>query len=626
MASADAAWQPRFGAWVVGEGTRFRVWAPTRERVEVVLESGARAGDSLSLARAPDALHAVFVPGVGAGDRYWYRLDGEGPFPDPVSRCQPAGVHASSEVIDPRRFGWSDGAWRGVALEDLVVYELHVGTFSPAGTFGGVAERLSYLRALGVTAIELMPLADFPGCRNWGYDGVSLFAPARCYGTPDDLRRLVDTAHAAGIGVLLDVVYNHFGPDGAYVHAFSPWVFSKRHRTPWGDAINLDGPHSDIVRALLIENAIHWIREYHFDGLRLDATHALIDDGPRHFVAELAAAVHAAVSHRQVLVIAEDERNLVQILRPERTGGWGVDAVWADDFHHQVHTALTGEHDGYYADYAGTATDLAETLRHGWFYHGQHSAYRRGPRGSDPVGIEPRRFVICLQNHDQIGNRAFGDRLHQMTDLPAYRAASVLFVLAPETPLLFMGQEWAASAPFRYFTDHHQELGRLVTEGRRREFSRFAAFQDQRARDRIPDPQAEETFESSRLDWSELGCEPHRSVARLYAALLALRRTEAALRSATWDRVEVLAAGDQGLLMCRGAVGAPTVAIGVWLRGAGVGEFVLPQWVPAASGWQRALTTEDGEWCADPVPPEIEVTGSRLRVTFHRPGAVVLRC
>ncbi len=257
MAPEDGAWEPRFGAWVEGEGTRFRVWAPTHERVDVVVESGARAGYSVRLSRAADELHAIFVPGVGAGDRYWYRLDGEGPFPDPASRCQPAGVHGPSQVIDPRRFVWSDAAWTGVALEDLVVYELHVGTFSPTGTFDGVAERLSYLRELGVTAIELMPLADFPGRRNWGYDGVSLFAPARCYGTPDDLRRLVDAAHARGIGVLLDVVYNHLGPDGAYMCVFSPWVFSKRHRTPWGDAINLDGPHSDLVRALLIENAVH---------------------------------------------------------------------------------------------------------------------------------------------------------------------------------------------------------------------------------------------------------------------------------------------------------------------------------------------------------------------------------
>ncbi len=325
-------------------------------------------------------------------------------------------------------------------------------------------------------------------------------------------------------------------------------------------------------------------------------------------------------------MIAEDERNLAQMLRPERVGGWGIDAVWADDFHHQVHRALTGDRDGYYADFTGTAEDLAETMRQGWFYRGQFSGYRGHPRGSDPAGIEPRRFVICLQNHDQIGNRAFGDRLHDATELPAYRAASVLLLVAPETPLLFMGQEWAASSPFRYFTDHHRQLGRLVTEGRRREFAGFAAFRDPRARDRIPDPQADETFASSRLNWSETGTEPHASMLRLYVALLALRRTEPALRSGSWDQVDVRAVGDEAVLTCRGAVGAPTLMIAVWLRGAGVAALTPPPWITGASGWEPVLTTEDEAWCGDPVPPVIDLSGACPRVTFRRPGAVVLRC
>ncbi|HXH06040.1 MAG TPA: malto-oligosyltrehalose trehalohydrolase, partial [Vicinamibacterales bacterium] len=518
-----AGWAPFFGAVPVDGGARFRVWAPGARAVTVVVETGAAAGEH-ALAREPDDTFTAVVGGARPGDRYRLRRDGGPPMPDPASRFQPEGVHGPSEIVDPAAFEWHDTDWPGVAAGDLVLYELHVGTFTPEGTFAAAAARLPYLRDLGVTAIELMPVADFPGRRNWGYDPAALFAPARCYGPPDDLRRLVDTAHALGLAVHLDVVYNHLGPDGAYLAAFSPPFFTDRHRSPWGAGVNLDGPGSAMVRRFLIENALHWLHEYHIDGLRLDATHALADDGPRHFLAELASAVHAAARGRPALVIAEDSRNLAVLVREPDEGGWGLDGVWADDFHHVVRVMLAGDRDGYYADYEGTTAELAATLRDGWLYQGRMSRYLGAPRGSDPRGVPKRKFVIAIQNHDQVGNRAFGDRLHHAIDPAAYRAASALLLLAPETPLLFMGQEWAATTPFLYFTDHGPELGARVSAGRRREFARFAAFRDERARARIPDPQAESTFLASRLRWEEPERPPHGAVLRLYRRLLALRR------------------------------------------------------------------------------------------------------
>ncbi|HVM98112.1 MAG TPA: alpha-amylase family glycosyl hydrolase, partial [Candidatus Acidoferrales bacterium] len=428
---------PRLGATCEGGGIRFCVWAPQRNCVEVVLESGPNAG-SVHALPALDALFSGVVGAAGVGDRYRYRLDGEGPYPDPASRFQPEGVHGPSEIIDPTLFGWSDVNWTGVHLSNLSIYELHVGTFGPNGTFGQVTERLPYLRDLGVAAIELMPVADFPGTRNWGYDGVALFAPARCYGRPDDLRRLVNVAHGLGLGVILDVVYNHLGPDGNYLNCFSPFYFSKHHLTPWGDAVNLDGPHCGMVRELFFQNAVHWLREYHIDGLRLDATHALIDEGPRHFVAELTSRVRESIDGREAVVIAEDQRNLSSMLRPETEGGWDLDAVWADDFHHQMRRILAGDHEGYYAEYSASMDDLATALREGWLRRDPVPVEEARLILSDDA-VERQRLVICIENHDQVGNRAFGDRLHHEIDLAAYRAASVLLFCAPETPLLFMG-------------------------------------------------------------------------------------------------------------------------------------------------------------------------------------------
>jgi maltooligosyltrehalose trehalohydrolase len=602
------------------------VWAPGRRAVDLIAEQ--QDGPSpRPLRPLADGFFGGAFDDILAGAEYRYILDGEGPFPDPASRFQPHGVHGPSAVVDPRAFEWSDGAWQGRPLDGIVIYELHVGTFSPTGTFAGVAERLPYLRDLGVTAIELMPVADFPGTRNWGYDGVALFAPARCYGQPDDLRQLVDAAHGLGIAVLLDVVYNHFGPDGAYLHAFSPYYITRRRESPWGASLNLDGEQAAHVREFLVENALHWLHEYHLDGLRLDATHALHDDSAPHFLEELVARIHGSVTDRQVLLVAEDHRNLSTMVRPAAEGGWGLDAVWADDFHHEVRRLVAGDADGYYGDYRGTSAEIATTIARGWLYTGQRSEYLGEPRGTDPAGIPPPRFVFCLQNHDQIGNRALGERLNVEIALAAYRAASVLLLTAPQTPLLFMGQEWAAGTPFLYFTDHHAELGRLVTEGRRREFDRFAAFADPDARGRIPDPQAEATFLASCLDWSEHGHEDHAATLRLYTALLALRRRQPALRSAEQGTFDVRPA-DQATIAIQRTIGIDTIVSVVRLTGAGtvdLGGLGLPGMPTRPVRWTCLLTTEDSAFSRDPMPPRVAWPDKGPVVHFARPSAVIFQ-
>ena len=628
MTATVNRWTPSLGAWLQPDGASFRVWAPDRERVDVVVErpGGPRVH---ALGRSTDGMFSGVLPGLRAGDRYRYRLDDDRVLPDPASRFQPEGVHGPSQLVDPRAFDWTDDRWAGRDLEDIVFYELHVGTFTPEGTFAGVTSRLPELAALGVTAVELMPVADFAGSRNWGYDGVALFAPARCYGAPDDLRRLVDAAHGLGLAVFLDVVYNHLGPDGAYLSAFSPYYFTDRHHTPWGAGLNFDGDHSAMVRAFFIENAHHWVHEYHIDGLRLDATHAIADDSPRHFLAELPARLRRSVSGRRVLVVAEDHRNLNWMLKSEDEGGWALDAVWADAFHHQCRRLLAGDSEGYYRDFSGSTDDLATTIRQGWFYTGQFSTHLGERRGTDPAGIPASRFVICLQNHDQIGNRALGQRLNDQLDQPAYRAASVLLLMAPQTPLIFMGQEWAAGTPFLYFTDHHPELGRLVTEGRRGEFRHFAAFSDPIAREQIPDPQAASTFLASQLSWDERVAEPHASMLRLYQALLALRRGEPALRR-PWP-FHVAALDDGTVAIQRGE---SQEAVLVLVRLAGAGEVDLGHGPfsgraddtdARADRWELVLTSEDPPFTPDPAPPELSATARGLTIRFLRPSAVVLR-
>ncbi len=619
------------GALHDGAATRFRVWSPESHAVDLVVVSGSSRRDVRPLAHDRDGHWTGRFADIGTGARYSFRLDHDDGriFPDPASRFQPEGVHGPSEVTDPTRFRWTDGQWTPPPLKRLVIYELHIGTFTPEGTYRGATRLLPRLAELGVTAIELMPVGDFPGNRNWGYDGVSLFAPARCYGTPDDLRALVDAAHRLGLAVLLDVVYNHFGPDGAYANAFSPHYFTDAHDSPWGRGLNLDGPHSGPVRRFFIENAVHWIGEYHMDGLRLDATHALRDGSPRHFIAELTSTVRAE-AHRPVVLIAEDHRNLAPMMRPVAAGGFGLDGVWADDFHHQVRVHTARDREGYYADFSGSIGDLAATLRQGWFFTGQYSAHLQGPRGTDPSGLHPQQFVICTQNHDQVGNRADGTRLHHEIDAAAYRAVTALLLLAPETPLLFMGQDWAASSPFLYFTDHAEELGRLVTEGRREEFKSFAAFADPARRGAIPDPQALETFERSRLNWDEASQTGGAGIRRLHQRLLALRLGTPALLDRDRDTFEVRALDAHTLAFSYARVrvegGTTCEPLLVVARLSG-GSGSIEARVEGSAGLR--LTTEDPDVVESGAQPVIERSPSgdghwNLRVGFSRAGAVVL--
>ena len=580
-------------------GVTFRVWAPAARRVEVVLEGPGEPAHPLE--SEPGGYHSGTVPGIGPGARYRYRLDGGERYPDPASRSQPEGVHGPSEVVDTSAFRWSDEAWAGLDPEALVIYELHVGTFTPAGTFEAATGRLDHLAELGVTAIELMPVAEFSGARNWGYDGVDLFAPEGSYGGPEGLHRLVDAAHRRGLGVILDVVYNHLGPEGNYLPAVTGGrLFTSRHRTPWGDAINYDGPDSAPVRDFVVRNALYWATEYHVDGVRLDATHAIADDSPTHILAEIAARLHPLEPRR--LVIAEDERAERRLVLPAERGGFGLDAVWADDLHHQLRRLAAGDREGYFARYGGTVPQVVETLRRGW-------SFEEGARE-----LPPRAFVHCIQNHDQVGNRALGERLHHDIPLPVYRALSALLLMSPYTPLLWMGQEWAASTPFQYFTDHPEALGRLVTEGRRREFQRFSAFSDPAARERIPDPQAEETFLRSKLRWQETDRMPHRGMLALYRALLHLRRTEPALRERGREGLSVIELGERALALRRTARDGSAV-----LLVASFGERLEVDLGERA--WEPALATEDpgfggeGGW--------VLRDGGRLEL--RSPGAVVLR-
>lgn len=611
-----------------GTGVAFRVWAPSRAAVDLVLYEPAshppREARRIRMSRHDDGFHACTAPGARAGALYAYVLDGEGPFPDPASRFQPLGVHGPSQVVDPATFRWTDAQFRGCPLEDLVIYEVHVGTATREGTFRALIDRLDHVRALGATAIELMPIGDFPGQRGWGYDGVALFAPARCYGTPEDLAALVDAAHARGLAVLLDVVYNHLGPDGNYLRQFSPQYFTDRHATPWGDAVNYDGPGSDAVRAFVLENATAWIRDYHFDGLRLDAAHAIVDDGSgTHVLAAIAQIARAAASGREVVVIAEDERNEARLVRDAAHGGLGLDGVWADDFHHEVRRIVAGDDEAWFEDFAGTLDELVLILRRGWLYEGQPTKREGRPRGTPAFDVAPRRLVHCLQNHDQVGNRAEGDRLHHRIDLARYRAAVGLLLATPYTPLLFMGQELAASTPFAYFTDHQPELGRKVTEGRRAEFAKFRAFGDEALRHAIPDPQDPQTFERCKLRWDEAERSPGKEILALHRALLKLRREDPAMAGSSRTSMEVERLGDSLLAIRRSAGnGREALLFVVGLTAGGRATLGHTSVTSAGAGrtWTLALDTESAEH-GGTTPASL--AGNAL--VLHGPGAVVLR-
>jgi maltooligosyltrehalose trehalohydrolase len=517
------------GAEIIDGGVHFRTWAPGLKKISVVIQESA--GEVHPLLPEPHGYWSVMVPGIGSGTRYQYRLneDTQG-LPDPVSRSLPDGPHGPSQVVDPSKFTWSDQAWTGLSLKNEVIYEMHVGTFTAEGTWAAAQDKLQTLKELGITVIEMMPVNEFPGRFGWGYDGVAWFAPTHLYGTPDDLRRFIDRAHALGLGVILDVVYNHLGPDGNYLHRFSPHYFSQRSND-WGRSLNYDGKHSAAVRQLVVDNAVHWIDEYHFDGLRLDATQDILDDSPEHIIATLGREARIAARGRHLLLVAENEPQDSRLLRTTNLGGMGMDKLWNDDFHHSAGVALTGRRQAYYSDYQGTANEWIATVRHGFLFQGQRSAWQNQPRGHAARNLPAAAFVAFLENHDQIANSIWSERLWQQSSAGCQRAMTALLLLGPWTPLLFQGQEWNATTPFFYFADHHPELAKLVWEGRLDFMSQFPGCTVEGARDLIPDPASIDTYLSSKLRWEERATRRHRRSLQLHQDLLTIRREDPTIRA-----------------------------------------------------------------------------------------------
>lgn len=519
------------GVTPLGDGRwRFAVWAPRRKQVELRFAGGQARAYSLER----DAL-GYWTADVAAerNAKYFYRLDGEVERPDPASRFQPEGVHGPSEVVDVRGFAWSDAKWKGLALEDAVFYELHVGTFSRQGTFAGVIPHLDRLAELGVNTIGLMPLAQFPGTRNWGYDGVYPYAVQNSYGCPCDLQNLVNAAHSRGLAVALDVVYNHLGPEGNYFGEYAPY-FTEHYKTPWGSGINFDGPDSDEVRHFFVRNALYWLENFHFDALRLDAIHGIFDASALPFLAELSKAVETLAFRlgRKIHLIAESDQNDARVLGPTEQGGFGMDGVWSDDFHHAVHTLLTGEKTGYYADF-GEMKHLATTLKNGWYYAGEYSCYRRRKHGNSAPQTSGSRFTVFTQNHDQVGNRAFGERLSQLVTFEGLKLAAGVNLLSRFTPLLFMGEEYGETAAFQYFTSHGDaDLADAVRRGRRADFASFKWAAE------VPDPQDEATFLKSKLNHELVKEDPHKTLWQLYQTLLRFRREKQLTREGQWSVTE----------------------------------------------------------------------------------------
>jgi malto-oligosyltrehalose trehalohydrolase len=513
-----------FGASFANGSTRFRLWAPSHSAVRLKLEGRA---ELLDMSSVENGVHEVITSLASPGSTYRYVLSDGVEIADPASRYQPEDVAGPSEVIDPTSYEWRDTSWFGRPWPSAVIYELHIGAFTPEGTFSAAIDKLAHLAELGVTVIELMPIADFPGKRNWGYDGVLLFAPDSTYGRPDDLKRLVDAAHGLGISVILDVVYNHLGPQGNVLPACSPAIFTERHHTPWGAAVNYDGEESGAVRELVIHNALYWIEEFHFDGLRLDAVHAIMDDSPEHLLLALARRVRASFPHREIHLLVENEENDADLIGDLGRGADKVyDAQWNDDVHHVLHVAATGEGKGYYIDYLGQPSKLARALAEGFAFQGELMKFRGTERGKPSAHLHPTAFVAFIQNHDQVGNRAFGERISALADSERLRAISAIYLLLPQVPMIFMGEEWNAEQPFLFFADFEGELAQALRVGRRQEFAKFPEFADSATRERIPDPQAEETFLASKLDWRQRDVGQYASQLGRYRRLLQIRHAE----------------------------------------------------------------------------------------------------
>ncbi|MBW6521811.1 MAG: malto-oligosyltrehalose trehalohydrolase [Desulfoarculaceae bacterium] len=606
---------PHLGPTPVSDGVFFRVWAPRAAKVAVRLisdKSGTR-----ELRPEEKGYFSGLVPGMEAGDLYTFLLDNSVERPDPASRCQPQGVHGPSQVVTPSAHQWQDASWQGIDLTDFIIYELHVGTFSPAGTFADVEQRLDYLCELGITAVELMPVAQFPGGRNWGYDGVYPYAVQTSYGGADGLKRLVAACHQRGLAIILDVVYNHLGPEGNYLHAFGPY-FTDRYQTPWGEAINFDGPGSDGVRDYVVGNALFWIEEYHLDALRLDAVHTIFDFSAHHILDELGEAVHqlAATLGRKAYVIAESDLNDSRLIRPRKQGGYGLDGLWNDDFHHALHTLLTGEHQGYYEDF-GDFEQLGTAFRDGFVYAGSYSRYRQRHHGNDASDIAPCRFVVCAQNHDQVGNRKDGDRLAVHLDLERLKLAAGTVLLSPYLPLLFMGEEYGEIAPFHYFVSHSDAaLIKSVSCGRQEEFNAFDWEGE------ILSPQDEITFQRSRIDIGLRHQGRHALLYGFYCRLIALRKKHPSLGTVSRQNCLVRRAGDgQALLLTRNTNHHRSLCI------LNFGDTPLAIDLPRPGTWDLLLDSSDREWSehgALPAPDNLPEEGKEGRYRSNPLSVVVL--
>lgn len=607
------SWDPELGATYLGDGRcRFRVWAPLADKVELRLV-GPRER-IVTLAHEGRGYHQAALEGIEPGSLYLYRLDGKAERPDPASRSQPQGVHGPSAVVNPH-FAWEDQHWSGLPLEDYIVYELHVGTFTAEGTFEAIIPHLDALKDVGITAVELMPVAQFPGSRNWGYDGVFLFAVQNSYGGPEGLKRLVNACHQKGLAVVLDVVYNHLGPEGNYLGEFGPY-FTERYRTPWGTAINFDGPHSDQVKSFFIENALYWITEFHIDALRLDALHAIMDMSAHPFLEELATAVHGQAERigRRVYLIAESDLNDTKLIRSQELGGYGLDGQWNDDFHHAVHTLLTGESGGYYEDF-GKITHLAKAFTEGYIYSGQYSAYRRRRHGNSSKLLAARKFVVCSQNHDQIGNRMFGERLSQLVSFDALKLAAGVVLLSPFIPLLFMGEEYGEPAPFPYFVSHSDPaLVEAVRRGRREEFAAFAW------KGETPDPQDETTFLQAKLDHKLRHEGQHKVLYEFYQELIRLRNTFPALRSLSKETMEVAGSEKEKVLSVRRWSGDHEIFMALHFGDASASVTLA---VPAG-GWDKILDSAEQRWRGNgSAVPEKLLSEGEVALTLE-PKAFVL--
>lgn len=580
-------WQLDIGATVLDDdNVRFRVWAPQADGISVRIVTSAESR-LVSLRKEGRGYFSVVVDGVREGDRYLYLLDDRSERPDPASRFQSDGVHGLSQIVDPRGFSWTDGAWKGMPLEEFLLYELHVGTCSVEGTFEALIPWLDYLLDLGITAIELMPVAQFPGERNWGYDGVNLFAPQNSYGGPHGLKKLVDACHRKGLAVVLDVVYNHLGPEGNYLHGFGPY-FTDRYHTPWGEALNFDGPYSDEVRRYFFDNALYWICEYHVDALRLDAVHGIFDFSARHFLEELASEVHQEAEKlgRKVYVLAESDLNDVRLVNPLDKGGYGLDGQWNDDFHHILHTLLTGEKDGYYQDFAGVG-QLATSFHERFVYSGQYSHFRHRRHGNSAVGRPARQFVVFAQNHDQVGNRMFGERLATLVPFESLKLAAGTLLLSPYIPLLFMGEEYGEAAPFLYFISHSDPgLVDAVREGRKQEFRSFAS------RGEPPDPGSVETFLRSKLDPGTRFAGNHAVLLQFHKTLIALRKNIPALAVSGTNALRVSAQEEHKLLVVERWQGDCLVAC-LFNFSEQDGNVRLPG---IEGRWRKLLDSSDTTW------------------------------